>query len=551
MKNQVVGLTILASIAAGYQPSWAQSAPGADERCDLVVKLQPEARRLEASGTLRLPAAKQARESVVLSLRPDMADLHIEVSSPKACAGPAELSEKGSPKPGDDKNWTVRPERPFPPDAEISLKFSYAGGKKQSLVFCLGPQGCFAGGPNSAWYPQVESGRSTGSLRFEVPKGLVVKATGNLVRTHDEGNASLFEFTVSQPSMYSFAAASYTIRRHEGKVPTTLYLFRDRPFAEEMVAGLGNIMDVLVREFGPYPYGKEFAIVETPSPQSELSGFTGASIEGFMFVSSNALRGGFNLALFGHELGHQWWGNLVKHTGEKGAYMLDEAMAQFGSLRCVEEIEGEAAAARYRRIGYPGYSDIQCGRGALQLWARGSDHALETLPRSMVSHNLADSKGFLTYHLLARTIGPDRFRNALHKLTEQHAFGTASWQDFTQTVQQAAEQDLGWFYEQWFTRAGAPVLALEWAQEKDQLRCTIRQGQPTYRLTVPLYVEFRDEKPATHDVDVRELKTVVVLPAAGRVSAVTLDPLYHVHHKTPASKTELKKNQAKPVKDPK
>jgi len=545
MKNLIVLLIALAGcIEHGAVRADNRNAPVA--QCDLSVKVQPDQRRLEASGTLRLPAAKEAREEVEFSLRADMADLRVEVLSPQACAGPADVRDRGSAGSGTDKDWTIRPRHPFPAGSDISLKFSYAGGKKQSLVFYLGREGCFAGGPNSAWYPNFSSGQYTGSLHFEVPKGLVVKATGNLVRTRDEADRTVFEFAVTQPSTFSFAVGKYLVHRHEGKVPTTLYLLKDRPFAEKMVTGLGQVLDVLVPEFGPYPYGKEFAIVETPSPQSEMSGFTGASLEGFMFVSRSSLRGGFNLALFGHEVGHQWWGNLVKHTGEKGSNMLDEAMAQYGSLRCVEEIEGPEAAARYRWTGYPGYSNVQCGRGGLRLWATGRDHALENLPSgSLISHNLADSKGFLVYHLLARTIGPDRFREALHQIIKRHAGGTVTWQEFLQAVQEAAGRDMGWFYEQWFTRTGAPFLSLDWHQEGDKLRCTIAQEEPTYRLSIPIAVEFAGRPSVTHDVDVAGAKTQVVLPAPGRVSSVTLDPLHHVYHMTPAIKDELTKKESR------
>jgi len=36
-----------------------------------------------------------------------------------------------------------------------------------------------------------------------------------------------------------------------------------------------------------------------------------------------------------------------------------------------------------------------------------------------------------------------------------------------------------------------------------------------------------------------------VLPAPGRVSSVTLDPLHHVYHMTPAIKDELTKKESR------
>jgi hypothetical protein len=58
-------------------------------------------------------------------------------------------------------------------------------------------------------------------------------------------------------------------------------------------------------------------------------------------------------------------------------------------------------------------------------------------------------------------------------------------------------------------------------------------------------VEFVGSAPVTHDVDVAGAKTEVVLPAPARVSTVSLDPLHHVYHMTPAIKTELTKKASR------
>jgi hypothetical protein len=71
----IVVMTAVVAIAVGCGASRADMFGCPDEGCDIVIKLDPDRHRLEASGTLSLPPAKEARESVVLSLRPDMAGL--------------------------------------------------------------------------------------------------------------------------------------------------------------------------------------------------------------------------------------------------------------------------------------------------------------------------------------------------------------------------------------------------------------------------------------------------------------------------------------------
>jgi hypothetical protein len=81
--------------------------------------------------------------------------------------------------------------------------------------------------------------------------------------------------------------------------------------------------------------------------------------------------------------------------------MLSEGMAQFGSLRTVEILEGEAAAERHRRTGYPAYLPEQCALGYFTLLGKGLDHPLFNLPlEGSEARLLADSKGFIVWEML-------------------------------------------------------------------------------------------------------------------------------------------------------
>ena len=67
-----------------------------------------------------------------------------------------------------------------------------------------------------------------------------------------------------------------------------------------------------------------------------------------MLATSDFLDQPFNTAYYGHEVGHQWWGALVRVNGTSGVWMLQEGLAQYCSLRAVEIIEGAEKAKQYR-----------------------------------------------------------------------------------------------------------------------------------------------------------------------------------------------------------
>jgi hypothetical protein len=98
---------------------------------DLSVRLLPDARRLEATGTMRLPAANIDRNNLELSLSELMEDFRVEIVSPAVSAGAARLDKSVRPysRPGwGTVTWKVSPPRPIPASEPILLRFSYAGG---------------------------------------------------------------------------------------------------------------------------------------------------------------------------------------------------------------------------------------------------------------------------------------------------------------------------------------------------------------------------------------------------------------------------------------
>ena len=525
----VVAFFAVAITRCAAQPP---SVAAAVARYDLSVKFLPEAHRLEVSGTVRLPASDSERAELKFSLHDVMRDFEAEVLEPAASAGRARVEKRG-------EGWIVRPPRAVPAGAPVLLKFSYAGGERGAFVFYLGPEGTFASGINTAWYPQADGGRGTGVLRFEVPAGYSVHAAGARRSSVEDEARGRFRFEIDSPVYFAFGAGRYTVHRSErGRTPVSAHLLRPREGIDKYLEGCARVLDVLSTEFGPYPHA-EFALVEVPNEQAEKAGFAGASVDGFIYANGYFLDQEFNLAYYGHEIGHQWWGNLIQVEGLNGLYLLSEGMSQYGSLRAVEEIEGAEAAARYRRTRYPGYVFNQGGAGYLRLAAAGFDAPLDDLPRGGLSHLLANSKGFIVLDMLSREVGRERFRRAVNEFVRRNTLRRVTWAQFRHEIEAGAGRDLGRFSRQWIGGTGTPVWDLKWGQRGGRLRGEITQT-PAHFIAQSVEVRIEGERGErlSRRVRIEGARTPFDWPVEFPARAVTLDPLFEFLHYTPQSHAE-------------
>ncbi len=529
--------------AASSPPRKGAAAPGAAAeaaplpRYDMDVFLAPERNELRVSGTLVIPAASKPRAQVTLALMDIMTDARL-VATPAAA-----VTDAAAPAPGDagnlDRVLAFAP--PVPAGRAIEVRFSYRARTPTRFVYHIGTDAMFAGGPTSAWYPQLAETKLTGTIRFHYPARYTMIAGGSGSDTTD-GDRRTTTVTYRAPSTFSFIAAELELRERPGVVPMRVYTLRDRPGIDDYLAGCSRVLELLTREFGPYPYDG-FALVEAPASATEPAGFSGASFEGYIVASSDSLDRSFNLAYFGHEIGHQWWGNLVTASGDEGAYLLGEGLAQYGSLRAVEELESGAEAENYRRTGYPGYSEHQSGLGYLRVAAAGLDQpvAAAVSGYSPLVHQLANSKGLLALDHLARVVGRDRFRAALHEVTRRYAFRAIRWDQLVEVIRSHADRDPAVTIAEWFERAGAPQWKVEWRQAGGSVKGVIAQTGDPYTLEVDVELSgARASQRSVRRVAIAGAQTAFTIEAPFEVRRVELDPHFTILHWTPEYRAEAR-----------
>lgn len=530
-----VWLVVAASVTASAAQVETRAAPSsaagrAVPSYDLTLRLLPSAHRLEASGIVVVPPSDVERAVLAFGLRDEMRASRVTVLAPSASAGEATLRDVGPDKGPDGRRRAstrceLVPARAFPAHEPVALHFDYAGGEHASIDgFHLAPNGSFGATNGSAWIPLFDGDRGIGTLRYVVPRGDVVVASGALVERTDDGDESTFVFRMEEPSVVGFAAGTYTVvQRREGRVPLSVYLFSGHPRVDGLLDVLARSLDVLERELGPFAF-RELALVESSPDAAQSEGFDGMALPGFFLVQGDALRHEpLDVVPIAHELAHQWFPFLARGTGGATPLVLDEGLAHYGALRVVEELDAAAAiAARRRGL-----------RKALRMLAAGYDSPLGALPNKSSSYALSVFKGAHVYDMLSRHVGRDAFRTALRRISAEHARGAFTLPDLLAAVETAAGREFDEFYATWFGRTGCPILAVAWQQRERTLECTITQSSAPYPLDVPIRIELADRTVLLRTVRVERTTTSLELDVVQPVTRVEVDPELELFHATP------------------
>jgi tetratricopeptide (TPR) repeat protein len=247
----------------------------------------------------------------------------------------------------------------------------------------------------------------------------------------------------------------------------------------------------------------------------------------------------FNPAAFAHEFAHLWWGNHIGLEGRKGDFLLDEGLAQYGSMVAADRVLGTAAGSAYRRRGIPGFNEsLYSALGYLKIQAAGLDRPLLALEDDGLSYWIAYSKAGLAWYALAEDMGRPNFRAALQAIAKAHGAATVTWDEFVVELQRHSRRPLAPAIDAWFAAPGAPEYALEWRRAGGSIHGRILSFADAKPATLEVEVRFTDGRQQRRRVRVRQGPAAFRLPAGRGVAAVVLDPDYKVLRWTPELRVE-------------
>lgn len=370
----------------------------------------------------------------------------------------------------------------------------------------------------SHWYPSAEGLLETWRVALELPPGQRGLVPGRLLEERDDaqGYRAVFEFTHPGEGI-DLMAGPYAITERSVKLADRSVRLRTyfapglEELAESYLASTADYLDLYDGWIGPYPY-TEFSIVSSPTP-------TGFGMPTLTYLGADVLRLPFIRATsLGHEVLHNWWGNGIYPDYARGNW--SEGLTTFMADYHYKERESTMAGR-----------DVRLG------WLRDFAAVPEEQDQTLASftartHGTSQIVGYhkaaMTFSMLRDLIGTAVFDRGVREFWSTRKFTVASWDDLRIAFEHASARDLQWFFAQWTTRAGAPRVRIEHADRREvggrwQVRVTLAQDGPPYRLRVPVTVET-EQGPVPHLVELAASTGSTDLDVPQRPLAITLDP---------------------------
>lgn len=280
------------------------------------------------------------------------------------------------------------------------------------------------------------------------------------------------------------------------------------------------MIEFFEKTFGvPYVWDKYSQIAVRDFVSGAMENTTATVHAETVQMDNRQLVDGNSDEVISHELAHHWFGDLV--TCESWSNLpLNESFATYAEYLWLEHTQGSHAADMH------GLDDLN------QYLAEA-----ETKQEPLIRYHYTDreqmfdshsyAKGGRILHLLRRTVGDDAFFQALTIYLKQHRFKTAEVSDLREAFEEVTGQDLNWFFDQWFMKAGHPIIEVDKEYRQNVLTLNIRQKQdstqvPIYRLPVRVDLWVKGQR-KSYDITVDRAKQTFTFPAEQRPDLVLFD----------------------------
>ena len=363
--------------------------------------------------------------------------------------------------------------------------------------------------------------RVTFNIKVETPEKLNVVSQGEKLSDFvKNGNRTVIWRENKPQEEIILIADHYQVftARHQS---ISLYAYlhdNDKALAKKYFKATRSYIDLYSKLIAPYPY-KKFALVENSKQ-------TGYGMPSFTLLGSRIIRFPFILQTsYPHEVLHNWFGNGVYIRPDSGNWA--EGLTTYLADHLLSEQMGKGGQYRLQELmKYSNYVNEK------------NDFPLENFKGrdSMVSQAIGYGKSLMVFHMLHLEIGDTQFLEALRDFYNSNQFDYAGFKEIQTSFERVSKRSLGWFFNQWVSRKGAPKIKLFSASESESggnhlLKLGIRQIQsdPAFKFKLPIVVWLKGlESPSYKILNITKKNQVPLISFSSKPLKVILDPYHEV-----------------------
>ena len=311
-----------------------------------------------------------------------------------------------------------------------------------------------------------------------VPEEQIVASNGILVSETNVGNErKQYHWQETYPIctyLISVTTYPYTVWQDEyiamngDTLPLNYYVYPDHyESVYDNYLLTNDMMEVFAQRFGEYPF------------MGEKYGHAEFGRGGGMEHQTLTSLGGSSQWLIAHELGHQWWGDLVTCASFHHIW-LNEGFARFSEAIWEEAYNGIQAYKDYWQ------SHEYYGPGTIFVENPNS-------VGNIFDGNLSYNKAGWIVHMLRGVMGDSLFFESLQSYVyhDSLAYGAVTTEDFQTVCENVSGLNLGDFFQQWIYGEYYPQYAVSWEMlDTDELIVNIEQTQnwQTFRMPIQFNV---------------------------------------------------------------
>lgn len=352
-------------------------------------------------------------------------------------------------------------------------------------------------------------------ISVTVPEHLIVASNGILVNEEENGNHKTYHWEERYPIttyLVSLAIYPYEIFYdwfHYGdndSMRLDYYVYPENynnAYSNYMLTK--NMLTGFSERFGLYPFIEE--------KYGHADFVWGGGMEHQTMTS----MGGTSQYLISHELGHQWWGDMVTCANFHHIW-LNEGFATYSQAMWYEIRDNNINSLHNEMA-----NKVYYGAGSIYV----SD---TTNINAIFSSNLSYNKASWVLHMLRHIMGDDAFFAGLQEYGDQYRFSSTVTEQFTEVMSTVHGQDLTsfinrWIYGQYYPQYQSnPSFSLN-DDGTFQVEVIISQTQSSEIFPMPVDIQLETvSEQITFVADVTENNQVFSFIIDSQPLSVELDP---------------------------